>query len=495
MNKSTIVALLVFIGLAVAAAFTLRQPPERGITRISLADVKPDRITRVVIESPDKIELSKDGAAWKLDGKPADAGAVERLIEGVGRIESSELTTRNSERFAELELEAEKGAKVALFAGSTPAAEFTIGKAGRGGSYVRVGDAVYLVRGVYRGTFARPRANWLERQLFTDKIDGVQKVEVRLTGETPYTLSKENDHWKLEGASLPPGQRFDEKAAGTLVGSLVSIQATDFLNDDPGAEQTGLDDGADRLVFHLRDGGDPRVLELGKDKDGAAVYAKASTRTDIATIPSSMAHGLRKKLGDLRDLRIMAFDPSAVKRLEVAGTDERFVLERQDAAWKVAEASADLGGDFALDPALVGRRIAMVADLKATAEADGASAKVDPKTHVALTLNDDRIVRLDFGDESKRDDQDVVLARGNADDRSYFVTKSNRDSVLRGPDSLKKVAAPAGAMGGLGGIDPQQLQNLPPDVREALMKQMAEQQQKQKLLEAMQKQQAQTGSH
>ena len=72
MNKSTIVALLVFIGLAVAAAFTLRQPPERGITRISLADVKPDRITRVVIESPDKIELSKDGAAWKLDGKPGE---------------------------------------------------------------------------------------------------------------------------------------------------------------------------------------------------------------------------------------------------------------------------------------------------------------------------------------------------------------------------------------------------------------------------------------
>jgi hypothetical protein len=32
-------------------------------------------------------------------------------------------------------------------------------------------------------------------------------------------------------------------------------------------------------------------------------------------------------------------------------------------------------------------------------------------------------------------------------------------------------------------------------VREALMKQMAEQQQKQKLLEAMQKQQAQTGAH
>jgi hypothetical protein len=381
---------------------------------------------------------------------------------------------------------------VAVFAGSAPAAEFVIGKSGRGGSYVRIGDAVYLVRGVYRGSFARPRLSWLERKLFTDKVDGVQKVEVRLGGETPYTLAKHDGHWQLEGASLPAGQRFDEKAAEALVGSLVTLQAADFPSDAPGGEQTGLGESADRLTFQVSEGGEPRVLEIGKDKDASAVYAKASTRTDVATLATSTARSLRKKLADLRDLRLMSFDPANVMRVEIAGTDERLVLERDEGTWKVAESSENLGGDFALDPQLVVRRVSLVADLKATAEADGGAAKIDkPKSHVSLTLGDNRVVTLAFGDETKRDDGDVVLARGNADDRSYLVTKSNRDSVLRGAESFKKAAAPAG----LGGLDPEALKNLPPEVQEALRKQMVEQQQKQKLLEAMQKQQAQSGSH
>ena len=78
MNKSTIVALLVFIGLAVAAAFTLRQPPERGITRISLADVKPDRITRVVIESPGRTGLKvRTRTGYVTDSSPAASAGRE----------------------------------------------------------------------------------------------------------------------------------------------------------------------------------------------------------------------------------------------------------------------------------------------------------------------------------------------------------------------------------------------------------------------------------
>jgi Domain of unknown function (DUF4340) len=492
MNKSTIGALVIFAALAVAAVFTLRQPAEHGVTRISFAQVEPERVTRVVVEGSEKVELKKDGGTWQVDGKPADAVAVDRLLDAVDKIESSELTTRNKDRFAELEVDPEKGARVEVFAGPARAAEFVIGKSAQGGSYVLANDAVYLVRGVYRGTFARPRSGWLDRKVFSDGIDGVESVEVKLAGETPYGLVKKDDHWTLQDPSLlPAGQRFDEKAADELVRTLVNVQVTDLLNEDPGAEQTGLGDGADRVAFQPKGGGEPRALEIGKEKDATNVYAKASTRSDVATLSSSTARSLRKKVADLRDLRLMAFAPAAVKRLEIAGAEDRLVLEKQDNAWKVAESKEDLGDGFAVDPMLVARRISTLADLKATAEADGQAAEIgDPKSQVSLTLDDGRVVTLAFGGETKQDDHEVVLARGNADDRTYLVSKSDRDGVLRGADSFKKSAAAPG----FGGLDPEALKNLPPDVQEAIRKQMAQEQQKQQLLEAIEKNKGKTGS-
>ena len=44
--------------------------------------------------------------------------------------------------------------------------------------------------------------------------------------------------------------------------------------------------------------------------------------------------------------------------------------------------------------------------------------------------------------------------------------------------------------GGLGNIDPAALRDLPPEVRESLLRQMAEQQQRQKLMESLQSGQA-----
>lgn len=489
MNKSTIAALLVFAGLAAGAYVTFRQPAERGVTRISFADVEPDRVTRVVVEESDKVELKKDDGAWKVEGKLADKDAVERLLAAVEKIDSSDLASRNEEHYAEFEVGAEKGAHVQVFAGAAPVAEFVIGKSGRGGSYVLADGAVYLVPGVYRGTFARSRSAWLDRKLFAESIDGVEKVEVALAGETPYVLTKQDGGWALADSSLlPAGQRFDAKAAESLVRSLVSAQATDFLDEDPGSEQTGLGEGADQLVFHLG-GGESRTLEIGKDKDSSGVYAKASTRGDVATLSSYTARGLRKKVADLRDLRLMSFEPSEVKRVEIDGADKRLVLEREAGDWKVAESSEKLGDDFAVDPQLVTRRIAMVADLKASEDADGEVEVKDPKARVALTLSDDRVVTLAFGDETKTEENEVVLARGNADDRLYYVTKASRDGVLRGAESFKKSAQP----GGFAGIDPEALKNLPPDVQDAIRKQMAQEQQKQKLFETLEKQQAQKG--
>ena len=51
------------------------------------------------------------------DGVEADKNAVKRLLEAIPKIDSSDLVTQDSSRFAEQEVDEEKGTRVAVFSG------------------------------------------------------------------------------------------------------------------------------------------------------------------------------------------------------------------------------------------------------------------------------------------------------------------------------------------------------------------------------------------
>jgi hypothetical protein len=489
MNKSTLIAVVVFAALAAAAVATLREKPERGITRISFASVDPATVDRVVITGPNPVELKKDGESWTVDGKRADATAVKTLLDTVKLVESAEVVTRNRDRFAELAVDDEKGTRVQTFSAGKPNADFVVGGSAAGGSNVRVNDNVYLVKRAYKGAFARDKAQWLDRKLFADTINDATRVEVKVTGHAPYALVKDGEDWKLEDASqLPPGFRFDRNAARSLASALVSAQAKDVLDSDPGDVTTGLGDGADMLVFHLASG-DPRTLRIGAKKDDGSLYARASTRADLVTIPDHLAKSLRKPILELRDLSLMAFDAAAAKRLEIVKEKDRVVFAKDGDTWKLAESTQPAAADFTLDPMAITRRLSTVGSARAVADADtDAPAKTGldkPSRKVNVTLADDRLVSLVFGNETKWENADAVYARGNADGKTYLVRPFARDNILGGLDTFAKREETSP----LANIDPHALSNLPPEVRESLMKQLAEKKQKDELLKSlMQKQ-------
>lgn len=485
MNKSTLIAVLVFTALTAAAVATLRQKPERGITRISFASVDPPKVDRVVITGPNPIELKKDGDAWTVDGKRADAAAVKTLLDTVKLVESAEVVSRNRDRFAELGVDDEKGNRVQTFSADKHNADFVIGSGASGGSNVRVNDTVYLVKRVNKGAFARERSLWLDRKLFADAVTDATKVEVRVAGQVPYILVKDGEDWKLEDTSvLPTGFRFDRNTARNLVSSLVSAQAKDVLDQNPGEAATGLGDGADALVFNLSSG-EPRTLRIGSKKDDGSVYALASTRPNLVTVPEHLAKSLRKPITELRDLTLMAFDAATAKRVEIVKEKDRVVFEKDGAAWKIAESTPGAAPDFTFDPQAVARRLAAVASLRAIADADtDAPAKTaldKPSRRVSVTLADDRVVTLAFGNDTKWDNTDAVYARGNADDRTYLIRPFARDNLLGGLDTFAKREDTSP----LGNIDPHALSNLPPEIRESLMKQLAEKKQKDELLKTL----------
>jgi hypothetical protein len=268
----------------------------------------------------------------------------------------------------------------------------------------------------------------------------------------------------------------------------VSAQAKDVLADDPGSGSTGLVDGADVLVFQSASG-EPRTLTIGSKKDDGSAYARASTRPELLTIPDYLAKNLRKPVTDLRDLSLMSFDPASAKRLEIIKDKDHVVFAKSGDAWSIVDATPAAAADFAFDPQAVARRVAAVGAVRGVADADGdAAAKtgLDKATgRVNVTLADDRVISLAFGNETQWDNAAALYARGNADGKTYLVRPMTRDNLLSGLDSFAKRADASG----LGNIDPHALSNLPPEVRESLMKQIEQKKQQDELMKKLIQQQ------
>jgi hypothetical protein len=486
MKKSTIIAIVVFAALLAGAVAMLREKPERGITRVSFAGVKPDEISRLETSGKAATKLAKEGEVWKLEGgKRADAVAIGRLLEAIPKIQSSTVVTRNPERFADLEVDDAKGTTVIASAADREVARFTIGKPARGGSHVRVGETVYAVQGVFPSVFARDSGQWIEKKLFDVDRANVEKVAVALADGTRYALVSKENKWTLEDPSvLPGGFRFDTSQAESVANQVINARANEVLEADPGDEKTGLGGAVDSFTLIAKDGS-KKTLRLGGESEQKNVYARADGWDEVLTLFPHSSRALRKKPTDMRDLGLMSFSPLDVVALEIAKGSDRLRLERgEDKSWKVAKATEATPEGFELDPKAIEQRIVALRSSRATGvAAPGAKTGLD-KPSATLTAIDDKgqSAVLAFGAEIKENDRDAVFARGNVDGETYLVAKLTQDNLTGGVATFARQEAPpgmAGGPGGLGGIDPAALQNLPPEVRQQLLQQLVQQQQQQ----------------
>ncbi|MBN2493364.1 MAG: DUF4340 domain-containing protein [Deltaproteobacteria bacterium] len=516
MKKSTLIAVLVFVGLLIAAFFVMRDEKQRGISRIAFDSVAAVDVHRVRIAGANPVDIERKGEAWVLgDGRKANQSSVKALVETLAKLKSSDLVTRNEARFAELEVDEAKGAHVEIEdAGGKELARFTVGKVASGGSYVRVDDGVYLVKGVYQRTFSRKASDWHELKLFDVDFDKVDKVELRLAGKPAYGLVRKEvekegggkeQTWELADASVvPEGFRFDSSAARSLARSVVSARAREIVLEDLDEAKAGLASGFDVIRFEAE--GQAHELQLGADvaeeekddkdeKDAKAkpakkdrdIYARVAGSKDIYVLRSYTAKGIRKSAEELRDMKFMQLDVDAVVRLSIAEGKESLVLEKQGAEWKIGSSSKEVPGDFELGSPLVTGRLRSIANARASELADPAERDQAGLGEARLVAEkaDGSKVELLFGKNLEREGRKLTYASGNADGALYLVTEALRKRLTGMLDTFKKRPPPAQ---GMPNLDPQTLSKLPPEVRGQLMEQMRQKQQQQQMLQRIQEQ-------
>jgi hypothetical protein len=169
-------------------------------------------------------------------------------------------------------------------------------------------------------------------------------------------------------------------------------------------------------------------------------------------------------------------------------------LKGSSGAWTVDPAGPQPPADLELDPEAAGRLVSSLASLRAASLAEGvtaAAAGLDaPEVTVTVDLSGGSSATLALGNTFTGSDKGtLVYARGNADDLVYALAEAHLERFTRGWEAFKLVPPPPGG-NPFANLDPETLKNLPPEVRESLLKQMQEQAEKERILDQIRRQQA-----
>jgi hypothetical protein len=143
----------------------------------------------------------------------------------------------------------------------------------------------------------------------------VQSVEVQKKGAAPLILTKDKNKWAITSPQPYPA---DQDAAVSMVSSLSGVNADSVIEDTPSdVSKFGLNDPSLTVTAHERNGKTDH-LYFGDDIPASSlVYVRVGNDPKIYAVSNSLRNSFSKEVNDLRDKRLLAFNPSDVSRLEL----------------------------------------------------------------------------------------------------------------------------------------------------------------------------------
>jgi len=203
-----------------------------------------------------------------------------------------------------------------------------------GSVYVqRAGDAqVYAVDGVTRASLEKSTEELRARDLLGPRDLGLLGLQLK-SARHDWALSREPDHpWAFQ---KPAGMPADGAAVSGWVAGLAKQRAVKFLVDSPAErKRTGVDKPAVDASFRRQDETVRVRLAAGPaDADPAFVLREDSFGVTLAELPHAALAALDVPAAELRDRRVLIFQPSEVERIRILpeGGGLALVLRREAA--------------------------------------------------------------------------------------------------------------------------------------------------------------------
>jgi hypothetical protein len=277
---------------------------------------------------------------WSLD-EPVKAAAnktsVDTLLKRLEELEVTDVATESAGSHADLEVTAEKGITVEVYAGSSRVASFILGKYASGSTMLRLPeqDVVYRTRGSLRYAFGKSASDWRDKTIFDFDREQISHIAFQNENGTfafARDSASKNVDWTIESvdAVAPAHEEADEegdggpskatdggpsKAAPTkvepparvttiegfdpakvtgIVTTLAKLKATDFLDRAEGVD-TGLDaPTAPRVTFKVGTGDAAKTYTIivGREAEERSAYARRSDQDQIFLLTKYMSDRL-----------------------------------------------------------------------------------------------------------------------------------------------------------------------------------------------------------
>ncbi|MBL8924530.1 MAG: DUF4340 domain-containing protein [Myxococcaceae bacterium] len=467
MNKPTIAALAAFAVLLLAFFATREKEVSVGVQKFDPTPLSSSAIDAVTITGANAAKLERGANGWtvadpsKPDAKfAADEGQVTQTLTALAELKAPDFVNDQADRHAEYEVTTEKGTSV-VATGGGKTFSVILGKASKsGGVYVRRPDAnaVFSSPSSLGSLVKKNVTAWRKKAIATVPVADVSQVDVLRADGSGWSVKSAEGVWSL-ASPAPAGFRFDPAAAQRLVGSLTALTAKDFLSAEG--------DFSKAHVFTLtkKDGSPVKVTLSATKRDDGSFALKVDGDPQQYLVDSWLAEQLDKPLEGLRDLTLLAFDPSKVTKVTLTAAGKKTIVTKEGEAWKLVEPKAAPAGvefDGAQVPVQLGRLKTLRAAKLVEKGALGA-----PSTTIEL-VHDGKPVKLVFGADTGSNSE--VFVKGNADELVYAIAGAEKQAWSDGPKLFNKPPPPPdfGQMQGL--------EQLPPEIRRQLLEQLRNQQ-------------------
>ncbi len=160
----------------------------------------------------------------------------------------------------------------------------------------------------------------------------VTRLEIKTAGRV-IELKKSDSRWTI---MRPLTARADQDKISELLSGLASLRVLDFVSEDPKDLHTFHLDEPDREVtIFTGETGTTLLLGRSPTNDTGKVYAKLKNNDSIFTIASEPAKRFAVQINDLRDLRLLAFEPATVTSIAIAHGVDTLAIHRDAQGWKL----------------------------------------------------------------------------------------------------------------------------------------------------------------
>ncbi len=427
MEKKTLLAVVALLGLGVAAALTLTKPQKGQRTGAAPRPVqafKAAEVTEVEISSDKqtKTTLKKVADVWKLDGpeaRNADPSQTKNLVDGLEKLSFGDVVTENEAKHEEFGVAESKAARLVAKGAGKTLLDLHVGKTVGAFTMVRPAGskAVWQASGVSAGVLNKDASSWRDHTILTFVATDADKLTIESAAGSRLVVERqaEGKKWKVaeqSGDGPKNTDALDAELAQSLVASLSTIKASDFVDGKPPAE---VDFGKPvvTLTVNTKAGAGAITLLVGQTV-GDDTFVQVKGQPQIYSLKKFAVERILRRPVDFLDKSVAKLKEADLVAIDVQSSKGAIKIDRDKDGWKLAGGD----GDTNKLKGLAGSFEALVATgLLESGELDRAGLK-SPTATVTLTTKDKAKTVLKIGAES-------------ADKSEYYVQRVGTPSVFR----------------------------------------------------------------